>query len=239
VPHAGGGREPKTYDPPLVWLPHALDNSSGSQVWAAGDTWGPLSGMLLHLSYGTASIFAVAVDRSAEPVQGGFWRMPLTFASGITRARVNPKDGQVWVAGLKGWQTRGARDGCLQRIRYTGKPANAIVGLKVQKGGLELTFSDALDPELAASTESYSAEMWNYLWSDKYGSPDFSVVDPAKKGRDPVDIKSAKLSADGKKVLLEIPGLRPAMQLLVRMRIAAKDKSPISTDFYCTLNRVP
>ena len=38
------------------------------------------------------------------------------------------------------------------------------------------------------------------------------------QGRDPVDIKSAKVSSDGRQVTLEIPGLQPVMQMLIRFR---------------------
>ena len=37
------------------------------------------------------------------------------------RARFNAADGQLYVCGLKGWQTRATKDGIFQRVRYTGK----------------------------------------------------------------------------------------------------------------------
>ncbi len=53
--------------------------------------------------------------------QGGIVRFPLKFDTGIMRARFNPADGQLYVAGLRGWQTDAGHDGALQRVRYTGK----------------------------------------------------------------------------------------------------------------------
>src|SRR6185295_17999355 len=46
-----------------------------------------------------------------------------------------------------------------------------------------------------------------------------SVADPKKRGRDRVEIRSAKVSADGKTVTLEVPGLAPVMQMQVKMNI--------------------
>jgi len=86
--------------------------------------------------------------------------------------------------GLRGWQTAGVRDGALQRVRYTGKPLRTVAELAVVKDGVALTFTDALDPETAADAGSYAVQQWNYLWSARYGSPDFSVADPKKIGRD-------------------------------------------------------
>jgi hypothetical protein len=38
------------------------------------------------------------------------------------RARFRKQDGQLYVCGLRGWQTAGVMDACLQRVRNTGKP---------------------------------------------------------------------------------------------------------------------
>ena len=43
---------PSSFDPPLVWMPQDFDNSSGGQLWVDDDRWGPLSGHLLHTSFG-------------------------------------------------------------------------------------------------------------------------------------------------------------------------------------------
>ena len=226
-------------EPPLCWIPKPLDPSSGGQVWVTSDRWGPLQGRLLHTSYGTASLFQVFTQTTGDTVQGGVVQLPLKFATGIMRARFSPADGQLYVTGLRGWQTAGVRDGALQRVRYTGKPLRTVLNLKASKDALVLTFSDPLDPETAGDADSYAVQQWNYEWSAKYGSPDLSVADPKKKGRDPVEVKSAKLSADKKTVTLEIPGLKPVMQLGVKVRARTADGAAVSLDLYATLNRIP
>ena len=67
VPHAHAagrfprGTVPERYDPPVCWIPQAVDNSGGSQAWVPpGETrWGPRAGRLLHTSYGKCSLFLV------------------------------------------------------------------------------------------------------------------------------------------------------------------------------------
>jgi len=226
-------------EPPLCWIPKAQDNSSGGQVWVTSDRWGPLRGHLLHTSYGTASLFHVLPQAVGETMQGAVVQFPLKFASGIMRARFSPLDGQLYVSGLRGWQSVSARDGILNRVRYTGKPLHTVLEMKVSRDAIALTFTDPLDPETAADADSYAIQQWNYLWSEKYGSPDLSVADPKKKGRDTVDVKSAKLSADGRTVTLEIPGLQPVMQLGMRARVKAAGGSAVSVDLYGTIHRVP
>jgi len=230
---------PETYDPPLCWIPKAVDNSSGGQAWVTSDRWGPFGGRLLHLSYGTASLFHVLMEDVEGVAQGGVVRFPLTFASGILRARFHSGDGQLYVAGLKGWSTTGARDGCFQRVRYTGKPVCTVRVLKTRRGEVELRFTAPLDREAAADPDRWAVLRWNYLYSEKYGSPEFSVENPKKQGRDSVEVKSVKVSEDGHRVFLEIPDLKPVMQMLVRYRIRSAEGAAVSEEAYLTLNRVP
>jgi hypothetical protein len=100
-------------------------------------------------------------------------------------------------------------------------------------------FTNPVDPETAADPDSWLAQQWNYLYSEKYGSPEFSVENPKKQARDSVEIKSAKVSADGKTVTLEIPGLKPVQQMMIRFKIKAADQTPISQEVWHTIHRVP
>ncbi len=63
--------------------------------------WGPLKGAFLHTSYGASSLYLVMPEIVNEKLQGATYKFPLKFASGIMRARFNPKDGQLYVCGLK------------------------------------------------------------------------------------------------------------------------------------------
>src|SRR4029434_9208145 len=121
--------------PPLCWLPMAIDNSSGGQVWVTSRRWGPFEGHLLHTSYGKATLFHVLLEEVDGVAQGGVVQFPLRFESGIMRARFPAVDGRLYVCGLKGWQTAGARDAALQRVRYTGRPVNMPTTLHVGARG--------------------------------------------------------------------------------------------------------
>src|SRR5207248_1384106 len=96
-----------------------------------------------------------------------------------------------------------------------------------------------LDSSAAGDADNYSAQWWNYAYTEKYGSPEVSVADPKKMGRDDVEIRSVKVSSDGRKVSLEIPGIRPVMQMLVRFRLRAADGSAIAQEICLTIHRVP
>ena len=239
---------PTDYDKPLFWLPHQADNSSGGQVWVTSDKWGPFSGDMLHLSYGKCRLFKVLKEEVDGQWQGGAVSFPLAFDSGMMRGRFNSYDGQLYLCGLRVWQSSGAREGAFQRVRFTGKPVHLPKELHVRKTGIEITFTTALDAATASDDDSYSIDQWNYQWTQTYGSKMYSVKDPTKVvgekaqgnyGGDVIAIKSVKLSEDKRTVLLEIPALQPAMQSRIRYNLKAADGTTFSHELFHTIHKVP
>lgn len=246
VPDLAHANPPPTdYTRPIYWTPHRIDNSNGGQVWTPkGDKWGPLSERLLHISYGKSDLHLVLMEKIPDApnncgYQGGTVKLPLAFNTGIARGRFNPKDGQLYVAGLKGWQTNGARDGGLQRVRYTGEALHSVSGLNIKKNGIQLTFSSELDKAEAGNKENYQVEVWNYAWTNAYGSPEFKPSsDNKEKGHDKLEITNVTVGSDGKTVFLETP-VQPVMQMMIKFRIASKDGATIGQEIYNTVNHVP
>lgn len=238
---------PADYDRPLCWFPKEVDNSSGGQVWVASDKFGPWKDRLLHLSYGRCSLYGVLpqeVTFNGQPqMQGGVTRFNVDFASGAMRARFNPRDGQLYVTGLRGWQTTATQNGCFQRVRYTGVAARMPLALAATKQGLRLEFTCELDALAATDADNWNVEVWNYVWSSAYGSPEISTLETkvaatelgndgklqfskaqmSERKHDPLTVKAARLSADRKSVFLEIPDLRPAMQMQLKYELKSAD----------------
>ena len=124
-------------------------------------------------------------------------------------------------------------------MRYTGKPVQMPAEMHVRKNGIEITFTNPLDPASACDAQNYNIEQWNYQWTSGYGSKEFSAATPAQQGHDKVEVTSAKLGADGKTVFLEIPGLQPVMQMRIKAALKAADGSPVTTEIHNTINKVP
>lgn len=264
---------PTDYDRPLCWLPKRVDNSGGGQVWVPEwAKWGPWQNRMLHLSYGTCSVFGVLketvplsstarkilpnVPGEALAMQGGVVRFPVNFQSGIMRARFNPTDGQLYVAGLRGWQTTGVKNGAFQRVRYTGAPVRMPIELHATTKGVRLTFTCKLDPATATDPQNWNVEVWNYLWSAAYGSPEFSTIEPvgkpadagrqgeaqfsktqiAQKKHDPLVVKSVTLSKDEKSVFLEIPEIKPVMQMAIKFGFMAADGAELRSEVINTIH---
>lgn len=236
-----GEGAPQSFTPPMVWIPQGVDSSCGGQAWIPADErWGPLGGKMVHLSYGKCRLFLVLPQKVGETYQGGVVEFPgIQFKSGAMRARFRPQDGQLYVCGLRGWQTSGEMPGCLQRVRYTGKPVTLPCDLRVERGGIRISFLHPLDRERAAKSERFTVKQWNYRWWKNYGSPPFKVSNPNEQGSDSVQIASVEVSADGRSVFLRIPELKPVMQMSLNYDLATADGKALNGTVYNTIHVVP
>ena len=81
--------------------------------------------------------------------------------------------------------------------------------------------------------------MWNYLWSEKYGSDQFSVLDSKKKTRDRLPVQSVTLSSDRRTVHLELPDLVACDQVLLKMRLLDGTGAEFSEEVYLTVHALP
>ncbi|MBM3823773.1 MAG: hypothetical protein FJ404_12960 [Verrucomicrobia bacterium] len=233
-----GSPSPSTYDPPMVWLPMQMDNSSGGQLWTTGAKWGPLSDRLLFMSYGRCTLFDVLMQDVGGVKQGAMVQLPLRFFTGIMRGRVNPVDGQVYLCGLKGWQTSATRDGGFYRVRYTGKPVRWPLRFAATRQGVKLGFSAPLEASSASDPANFSVERWNYQYSGGYGSPEFAVSNPTLKKREPMEVTSAKVSGDGLEIAIELKDMRPCDQIRIRYQLQSKDGVSVSHDMYGTIHQL-
>ena len=231
------GRDPEKYDPPVVWIHNSVDRSPAEQLWVTSDKWGPLKGTLINLSYGTGRAFVVPHEIIGGIPQGGVSRIPIgETPTGVMRGRFHPVDGQLYACGLFGWAGNKSRPGGFYRFRYTGKPLHVPVEYSVSKKGVSLTFSEPLDKEIGGDAESYAAEMCNYRRTRGYGSRDYLVSDPKKQGRDKLEITGAKLSNDGRTVLLQMPKLQKCMTLRIQYNLKGSKGERVKSEINCTVN---
>ncbi|MEP6662833.1 MAG: DUF6797 domain-containing protein, partial [Verrucomicrobiota bacterium] len=231
--------KPTNYDDPLLWIPHNnnVDNSSGGQVWVTSKKWGPFYGKMFHTSYGTCSLFEIMPEKVEGKDQAAAFRFPLKFETGIMRGRFNQKDGQLYLCGLSVWQSNAGKEGGFQRVRYTGKTVNYPCAFHVLPQAIQIIFAAPLKKDIAADAGNYSIEQWAYHWTANYGSPEFSIKNPEEKKHDSVEIKSVTVSADGKTVTLEIPGLQPVMQMKIKYNLSAADGAELQQEIFNTIYR--
>jgi glucose/arabinose dehydrogenase/cytochrome c553 len=264
VPSAHREEPPRQFMQPVCWIPRLQDNSCGGQVWLPHRRWGLDRRLALHLSYGTSRAFLwlledvpeseLAVRKpTVEPFkasgvigekhvrQGGTVPLPIRFDSGVMRARFHPGDGHLYVSGLRGWVSNAAQDGCLQRVRYTGRPLDLPVAVETFRDGLLLTFSNPLDGAAAGDPDNYRVQQWNYRWSAAYGSPELKVSNPLQEGRDEIEVLSATPIGDNDdvdRVFLELKDFQPVDQLSMEMSLKTKNGRPLDRRIDYTIHAV-
>lgn len=223
---------------PLCFIPKVADNSSGGQFWHTSPRWGDYHrNEMFHLSWGRCTMHAVLRQQVGDIWQAATVEVPgVRFSSGPAEAAFGPHDGDLYVVGLDGWQTAAQADGSLERVRSTGRAVRLPARFAAHADGLFLEFSEPLDPESAADVSRYNVEEWNYRWGPHYGSFHYCVSDPKRVGHDKLTVSKAHLSADGKRLFLEIDQLCPVDQLQVSYDIRSAEGARVAGNLYGTLN---
>ncbi|MCM8533127.1 MAG: hypothetical protein NE330_18310, partial [Lentisphaeraceae bacterium] len=197
---------------PLLYLPRGIDNSSGGQAYIDSDKWGPVKDQWMHFSMGFATQFLLLREVINGKSQSAAVVLPGEFKSGSHRGRFSPFDGQLYVGGAQGWGNYGVDHGSLQRVRYTGGHYPYPSSYETKENGILLKFAEVQSKELA-DKDLWFAQHWNYIYSAAYGSKEYSVKDPTKKGHDRLKVRSVQYLAGGKEIFLEIPQIQPVDQL--------------------------
>lgn len=245
--HPDGGKidlaevqAPETFDPPIVWMPQNFDNSSGGQLWVDDARFGPLGGRLLHTSFGKGWMSYLMMQTVDDVTQAAIVKLPFDFRTGIMRARVNPRDGQVYAVGLQGWNG-GARPGMLgegvQRLRYTGKEFPMVTDCQVEPDGLRISFNFSVD-EKSLDGDWLVAECWNYQRRSDYGSKMYSPS-TGEPGVDPIEVQSVQLSEDRKSVHLGWKDIQPVDQLHLVLQVTDENGQSFMEEIYWTIQQVP
>ncbi len=222
----------------LLYFPRGVENSPGSRLFLDEPRFGPLGKSLIGVSFGNGGWYSILRDIAGGTPQAAVLPMPGSFLSGACRLAVQPLDGQVFVVGLDGWGDQAVREGCLHRIRFTGRATPFVTAWQGHRNGLRLKFDQDLDPE-SVTAAAFFVQQWNYVDSPKtYGSPEYSVKKPGAPGHDRLKVAQAVLLPDRRTVFLHLPELLPAMCSQVRATLADASGKPVSLDCYATLQRL-
>lgn len=221
----------------LFYFPRGLDNSPGSRLFMDESRFGPLGRSLVGVSYGNGTWYYLVREVVEGTPQAVLVPLRGQFLSGAARVAVQPADGQLWVAGFDGWGDHATAEGSLHRLRYTGRPLAVLTGWRASPSTLRLDFSEAL--AAAPAPDRIAVQQWNYLdATHSYGSMEYSVQHPGQPGHDLLVPKSSTLSSDGKSLLLEFDGLRPAMCTQVRSHLTTVSGTGHPLDVYLSLQRL-
>jgi putative heme-binding domain-containing protein len=217
--------------PPLCWITNEFDRSPAELLWVESDRWGPLQSALLNLSYGYGKVFLVPHEKVNGAMQGGMIELPIpSFPTGVMRGRFHPNDGQLYLCGMFAWAGNATHPGGFYRVRYTGQPIGLATELRAFDWGLELEFSEAVDPGSVADIKNFSIEVWDLKRTANYGSEHIN--------QRAWQVQSARLCSDGKTVRLTIPEIAPTWGMQILYQIKTADGKPMRGKIHNTIHQL-
>ena len=226
---------PPAAEPPLLWIPHEVDQSGAGEVWVPGDRMAFGGDALVHLSYGRPGPFRVYIDSTRTAVQGALIALPGTYTAPTLKGRVGPADGQLYLAGFSVWGSRATEVSSLVRLRYTGRPSTLPLAVHAGQQGILLRFAAPLTAATVNDPSHFQLQRWNYVRSSDYGSGHFKL--DGTPGQETLPLR-AHLSADGRSVLLVVPEMTPVMQMQLGYSLRSRSGTLLRDTLYMTVNAI-
>ncbi|MDB5106912.1 MAG: hypothetical protein JWP91_4601 [Fibrobacteres bacterium] len=235
-PQAPNWAEKLPYQPPAVWIPYPSASAAGSATsqpvyidkgayagqWLAGDANGP--GLTRY---------------ALELVKGDYQGTVFRFTNGMQNAAINrmvrAPDGTYYLGSLEhfgNWPGSGLMP-LYKLIPKPGASAFEMYTIQSLKDGFEIVFTEPVD-RASVSTAAISVKQWHYTRQNTYFG--------GKDADEPRTVARTDVSSDGKRVYVQIPGLK-AMDYVVAFKLAgiksaAGGKAPWDNEAWYTLNAV-
>lgn len=219
---------------PVVWLPQ--DEIGNSPTTPAILNDGPYQGQMIHGEVTHGGVKRVFVEKVDGAYQGCVFRFIQGLEAGVNRLVWGP-DSALYVGGIGSsgnWQHTGRNWYGLQRLKYNGQPAFEMLAVRARANGLEVEFTEPLEPGTGWDPAAYTVQQWWYLPTHEYGGP--------KKDLETLSVRSASVSEDRRRVFLELPGMKAGHVLYLRLPsgwISAEGRELWSTEAWYTMNAIP
>ncbi len=217
---------------PVLWLPqNEIANSPSNPVQL---TTGPFAGQMLFGDVTYGGIQRGFLEKVNGEYQGAVFRLTQGLESGVSRISLGP-DGAIYTGGIGAggnWGQTGKLEHGLQKLTPTGTGAFDMLAMRAVDGGFEVEYTQPLSSATAANLASkYQVKQWRYAPTAAYGGP--------KIDEQALQVTSASLSADRKKVTLKMSGLKAGRVVHLRSPrpfAAENGQSLWSTEAWYTLN---
>ncbi|TZF81447.1 hypothetical protein FW774_17950 [Pedobacter sp. BS3] len=215
-----------------VLFPHGIIANSPTQP-VIDDTkgkFGPFSGQFLVGEMNRERIVRVMLEKVGGELQGAC--IPFIDNQGLRKGNNRlafAPDGSLWVGqNSHGW----LGDEGIQHITYTGVLPMDIYSMNLTADGFNLTFTQPVDSTEALKPENYTFRHYYYEYRKEYGSKQFGLAN--------IPVKRVKLSADHKKVSLELETLEPGFIYELNLdKIKSNSGMPLANTLICyTLNKL-
>ena len=219
---------------PVVWLPQDEIGNSPTQPAVLND--GPYKNQLIHGDVCYGGLQRVFMEKVNGDYQGTVFRFTQGLEGGTHRLAWGP-DGALYIGciGNPGnWSQEGKLWYGLQRMKYNGQSVFEMLAVRAKTNGVEIEFTEPLREGDGWDPTHYGVQQWWYKPTNQYGGP--------KMDQENLTVSSASVSADRKKVFLEIPGIKPGHLVYIRLQrlpISSLGHQLWTTETWYTMNAIP
>jgi mono/diheme cytochrome c family protein len=218
---------------PVVWIPHPVNPSAVTQVWANDPRFGPLAGDCILIGFNRPELFQILFSAGPGKPQGAAISISRDLEFAPLNGTMNPADGQLYVTGFQNFGTTATRISGLARLRHTKNPGAVLKECTPTGEGVLLKFDSPLDEKSVSSPDVFSVERWNYRRTSKYGSPHLKL--DGKPGSEWMTASSVYLSQDRKSVFVGLPDMKDGvMQMRLGWGIKSADQAALTNSVYFT-----
>ena len=119
--------------------------------------------------------------------------------------------------------------GGFHRIRRSEKAAHVPLAIHAAQGALNVTLSEPID-RASVQPEAFALKVWSLKRTANYGSKHYDEHS--------LDIKAARVSPDGRTVMLDIPTLEPTQCFELKVRLRSFDGATIERSLHGTIHQL-
>jgi len=223
-----------TVKQPVVWLPQ--DEIGNSPTTPAYLNDGPYQGQMIHGEVTHGGVKRVFVEKVNGEYQGAVFRFIQGLEAGVNRLVWGP-DSALYVGGIGStgnWSQSGKEWYGLQRLKHNGNSAFEMLAVRAKSNGIEIEFTEPLPEGTGWSPGDYDIQQWWYLPTSDYGGP--------KKGLEKLNVLSASVSDDRRRVFLELQGMKEGHVVYVHLPfdwMSEEGHELWSTEAWYTMNSIP
>jgi cytochrome c len=221
--------------PPVVWLTQDEIGNSPSQP--AKLNIGPYQNQMIHGDVTHGGIKRVFAEKVNGSYQGAVFRFTQGLEAGINRLVWGP-DGSLYIGGVGStgnWGHTGKLGYGLQKLTFNNKTAFEMLAVRAKPNGVEIEFTEPLKEGVGESASYYEIRQWWFKPTGDYGGP--------KLDNEALSIKTVKVSADRKKVTLQLAGMKNKHVVYIRLNrktITSQSGNALwSTEAWYNMNEIP
>ncbi|MFT5467401.1 MAG: cytochrome c2 [Verrucomicrobiales bacterium] len=221
--------------PPAVWLPQGEIAMSPTQPILLPESWGIYAEQLLIGDATFGGLQRVFLEEIGGEMQGAVFPFSQGFRHLFNRL-VFTAEGELYAGGIARGNDREfiANVSGLTKILFTDKEVFEPLAARLRSNGIEIEFTQPLADNSGWNPAGYFVTQWGYQATQTYGGQKVRH----RRG----EVRSATVSADRRRVFLELPDLTTNEVLRVRLPqslTSASGQNLWIGEFWYTVNQIP